>query len=136
MPASARNLAELVRDSPAWRPERAALVADARRFTWGRLDRAVDAFAAALAGARLPTGARVALVLGNVPEFAVAYFGVLRAGLVAVPVSPAYTSRELTHVLADAEAALVVCRADASAAVRAAARATRARVVVVGAEPA
>ena len=42
------------------------------------------------------------------PEFAVAYFGVLRAGLVAVPVNPGYTARELRHVLADSGAAVLI----------------------------
>ena len=37
-----------------------------------------------------------------------AYFGALRAGLVAVPVNPGYTARELRHVLADSGAAVLI----------------------------
>ena len=52
--------------------------------------------------------ARVALALPNVPEFAVAFFAVLRAGLVAVPVNPGYTAREVRHQLRDSGAAAII----------------------------
>jgi long-chain acyl-CoA synthetase len=58
------------------------------------------------------TGARVALVLGNTVDFAVAYFAVLRAGLVAVPLNPGYTADELEFAVADSGAALVMRDAD------------------------
>jgi long-chain acyl-CoA synthetase len=52
--------------------------------------------------------ARVAVALPNVPEFALAMFGALRAGLVVVPVNPSYTGRELRHVLSDSAASVLV----------------------------
>jgi long-chain acyl-CoA synthetase len=80
--------------------------------TWGELDIRVDAAARALAALDLPGSdghpARVAIVLPNVPDFAVAYFGVLRAGLVAVPVNPGYTPRELRQVLTNSGAAVLI----------------------------
>ena len=72
----------------------------------------MDATAAGLLGLNLPADrgspARVAIVLPNVPEFASMLFGTLRAGLVAVPLNPGLTARELTHVLSDSGAAVVV----------------------------
>jgi long-chain acyl-CoA synthetase len=113
-------------------------------ITWGELDARVDAVAAALRGMNLPAAAaeprsgeertassaaaphstagapaRVAIALPQVPEFAAVFFGVLRAGLVAVPVNPAYTARELHHVLADSGAALLVATASAATAITA-----------------
>jgi long-chain acyl-CoA synthetase len=49
------------------------------------------------------------MVLGNGPEFVTAYFGLLRAGLVAVPLNTGYTSAELSQLIADAGATVVLC---------------------------
>ncbi|MCW2599633.1 MAG: long-chain fatty-acid-CoA ligase, partial [Frankiales bacterium] len=49
-----------------------------------------------------------AVHLGNVPDFPVVYFGALRAGLVALPVNTGYTGRELTQVLSDSGARVIV----------------------------
>ena len=60
-------------------------VGSARLLTWRQIDAAVDAVAAGLRGLDLPASdgapARVAIALPNVPEFATAFFGTLRAGL-------------------------------------------------------
>ncbi len=64
--------------------------------------------AAALRGLGLEPGDRVALVLGNVVEFVISYFGALRAGQVVVPVNPSYTPREISHLLNDSGARLAV----------------------------
>jgi long-chain acyl-CoA synthetase len=101
------NLAELVRRSAASHGDRPALLAGERRLTWSELDAQVDAVAAHLSGPAGPAQ-RVAIILPNVPEFAAVYFGVLRAGLVAVPINPAYTERERAQVIADAGADLVI----------------------------
>jgi len=102
------NLADLVRDAAARLPAAPALVADGATMTWGELDGRVGGVAAALRARGLPPSARVAIALPQVPDFAVAFFGVLRAGLVAVPVNPGFTPRELQHVLADSGATVLV----------------------------
>ncbi|GAC1326463.1 MAG: long-chain fatty acid--CoA ligase [Mycobacteriales bacterium] len=99
------NLADLVRAAAADDPDKAALVGGSRELSWAELDAAVDRAAGALLGLGLAAGDRVALAMGNVPEFAIAYFGVLRAGLVALPVNTSYTPAELGHLLADSGAA-------------------------------
>jgi long-chain acyl-CoA synthetase len=96
-----------VRAAARRRPAAAALVAGDTTVTWAELDRRVDAAAARLAG-RTPARARVAIVLGSTVEFAVTYFGTLRAGRVAVPLNPGYTADERDHAVADSGAALVV----------------------------
>ncbi|MDT5036277.1 MAG: long-chain acyl-CoA synthetase [Micromonosporaceae bacterium] len=128
-----RNVADLVRRSATTGPGGGASGGDdaARRpalrwhdavLTWGELDAQVDAVATVLSG--LVTAStvgtvppRVAIALPNVPEFAAAYFGALRAGLVAVPVNPAYTARELSHVLTDSGAEVLVATPPVLAAV-------------------
>ena len=89
------------------RPDRLALIADDGTVTWSELDTRVSA-AAHFLTTRTAPGDRVALVLGTTVEFAVAYFAVLRAGRVAVPLNPGYTARELAHALTDSGAALII----------------------------
>jgi long-chain acyl-CoA synthetase len=102
------NLSDLVRANAARTPDKPALVSGGAPLTWAELDRSVDAAAAALLGLGLSRGDRVALLLGNVPTFATAYFGALRAGLVALPVNTGYTAREVAHVIGDAGARVAV----------------------------
>ena len=116
------NLSDLVRRAAATGPGRTALYWHDRVLTWGELDVQVDALAVGLRALALPSSAghpaRVAIALPNVPEFVVAVFGVLRAGLVAVPVNPGYTPRELRHVLGDAGVSVVVGTAEVAASVQ------------------
>lgn len=95
-------------------PGRPALLWHDRSLSWSELDAQVDAAAAALSDLadteqdEPSVPPRVAIALPNVPEFAVAFFGVLRAGLVAVPINPGYAAQELTDVLADSGAAALI----------------------------
>jgi long-chain acyl-CoA synthetase len=107
-----RTLADRVRRAAADRPGHPALIWHDRTISWSELDASVDRVAAAL-GAQVPTvdghPARVAIALANSPDFAVAFFATLRAGLVAVPVNPGFTAPELRHVLADSGASVLIC---------------------------
>jgi long-chain acyl-CoA synthetase len=116
------NLAALVRRSAETYPDRIALVSGPRRVTWAELDGAVDAAAAALTGAGMVAGFRVALVLANSVEFVSAYFGALRAGLVAVPVDPTSSADEVSAALVSVRARMVLADATSSTAVRSAVR--------------
>ena len=80
----------------------------ASRMTWSDVDRAATACAAGLQAKGIEPGARVGLFLGNRPEFVIAYFGALRAGLVVVPVNPGLTAHEVAQLIAHVEPSLVV----------------------------
>jgi long-chain acyl-CoA synthetase len=114
-----RNLAETVRRAGLTSPDSPAFVVSDPAgdvVTWREFDARVDGVAAALAALDLPcagpTGPRVAIALPNVPEFAAALFGTLRAGLVAVPLNPGYTARELRQQLGDSGTSVIVGTAD------------------------
>lgn len=96
-----------VAQAAARRPDAPALIADDTVLTWAELDAKVAEAAHFLAGRTAP-GDRVASVLGNTVDFAVTWFGTLRAGRVAVPLNPGYTADEVSHALADAGCALIV----------------------------
>jgi len=78
-------------------------------LTWRELRQMSLAGAGALAAAGLGPGDRVGMLLGNVVEFPVAFFAVLYAGGVVVPVNARLTASEVQGILAHAEAAAVVC---------------------------
>jgi long-chain acyl-CoA synthetase len=108
------GLADLVRSAAQRRGESPAFLHRGTRMTWAQVDAAVDAAAAGLLSLGLQRGDRVGVHLPNTPDFPVAYFGVLRAGLVAVPLNPGYTREELRHALGDSAArALITARSTA-----------------------
>lgn len=111
-----RNVADTVRRAAEGSPDKPALIWQDRALTWAELNRRVDAVASGLRALDLPRSdghpARVAIALSNIPAFAVSYFAVLRAGLVAVPVNPGYTGRELRHILADSGASVLIAGRD------------------------
>ena len=108
MSVAAGNLSELVRAAAERSPDKAAFLSGPATTTWREIDAQVDAAAAALAGLGLEPGDRVAISLANTLDFPVAYFGVLRAGLVAVPLNPGCTAQELRWTLSDSGARAVV----------------------------
>ena len=70
------------------------------------------AVAGGLAARGLGKGDRVAMMIGNTPEFVSTYFGVLRAGMVAVPINTGYTAYEVSYLVEQSGAALFICDAD------------------------
>ncbi|MGW6282918.1 class I adenylate-forming enzyme family protein [Kribbella sp. NPDC055071] len=106
------NFADLLRDTAQRHGERPALVDGDRRLTWSELDQAVDQTAQGFAAAGLVPGYRVVLLLANSIEFVTSYLGVLRAGLVAVPLNTGLTKPEIGTVVKHSGARLAVADAD------------------------
>ena len=82
-------------------PNRTALIFYGKKISYRELNRLSDAFALALMRFGVKKGDRVALLLPNVPQFVIAYYGALKAEAIVVPTNPLYTERELEHQLAD-----------------------------------
>ena len=98
------------------------------------------AYASAVAGlahrlrALSAGGERVAVVMPNGLETAVALLGAMAAGAQVAPVNPGFTDPEVLRALKDAEPRIILCRADwAERARRLAGEAGAAHVVVLGA---
>jgi long-chain acyl-CoA synthetase len=111
-PTSATNVADLLSASARHRPDSVAVVDADRRVTWSELDAAAQDVAGGLSGLGLIGGHRVAIAMVNSAEFIATYLGVLRAGMVAVPLNPTFTAGEFARVLADSGTR--ACVADAS----------------------
>ncbi|MDF0667400.1 MAG: long-chain fatty acid--CoA ligase [Nitrospira sp.] len=71
-------------------------------ISYGKLDDLTTQFALALRQLGVSPGDRVALMLPNIPQTVVAYYGILKAGAVVVPTNPLYVEREIQTQLADA----------------------------------
>ncbi|GLV53546.1 long-chain-fatty-acid--CoA ligase [Dictyobacter sp. S3.2.2.5] len=89
-------------------PERVAIFFDQQRITYDNLASRVERFAQALRNRGLQPGERVALFLGNSPEFIIAYLGVQLAHGIIVLVNTQYRKVELSHILNDAAVRLCV----------------------------
>jgi long-chain acyl-CoA synthetase len=77
-------------------------------LTYRQLAQEVDRFAAALSSLGVKKGDRVALMLPNLPQFVIAFYGILKLGAIVVNTNPQYTPREIEHQFADAGAETVV----------------------------
>ncbi len=77
-------------------------------WTFEQVDELSRGLAAYFQSLGLAKGARIALMMPNVPQYVVAIAAVLRAGYVVVNVNPLYTPRELEHQLKDSGAEAIV----------------------------
>jgi long-chain acyl-CoA synthetase len=79
-----------------------------QRFSYADFDRQSRALAGFFHANRLRKGDRVAVMLPNMPQYAITVAAILRAGLIVVNVNPLYTARELQHQLNDSGAKAIV----------------------------
>mgnify|MGYP005833655889 CR=1 FL=1 len=93
---------QILRSSALQWPWRNAIIFGGMEITYQELDNLSDRFANALASLGVKKGDRVGIHLPNCPQFAIAYFGLLKAGAVFVPMSPLLAERELEFQLNDA----------------------------------
>ena len=98
------NLAGNLVATVATHPSRVAIRLDDHAITYEGLDEASARVAGWLGELGIGPGDRVGLMLPNLPQFPVIYYGILRAGAVVVPMNPLFKSREVEYYLADSEA--------------------------------
>ncbi len=102
------NLAVIVRESALREPDKTALILDEFKLSYGVLDALSNQVASSLRQAGLRPGDKVGLMVPNVPQFPVAYFGVLKAGGVVVPMNVLLKAPEIAWYLGDSEARMLV----------------------------
>ena len=107
-PEQYRSVAHLLEESFRKHAKSPFSVCMDRWMNYGELERLSGALGAYLQGLGLQPGARVAIMLPNIPQFGVTMAAVLRAGYTCVNVNPLYTARELEHQLKDSGAKAIV----------------------------
>jgi long-chain acyl-CoA synthetase len=104
----ALNLATMLCEAARSHPEKPAILFAGSAVSYVELDVASDRFAEGLLAGGLAPGDAVALQLPNVPQFVIAYFGILKAGCVVVPVNVLLKAGEVGFVLADSGARMLI----------------------------
>jgi len=102
------TLADLFETSVAAFADRPAILCFGSTMTYASLGKQARALAAWLRAQGLAKGDRVAIMLPNVPAYAVALFGVLSAGGTVVNVNPLYTPREFGQQISDSGARFLI----------------------------
>ena len=102
--ATALNLASVLEHQARLTPDRVAVTFGSTHITYGELDAGASQIAGGLLGLGIAPGDHVALSCPNVPWFPIAYFGILKAGAVVVPLNVLLKPREIAYHLRDSDA--------------------------------
>ena len=102
------NLGTILQASAAERPDHTAIILGERHISYAELDRAARGVAASLKERGVQPGDNVALLIPNVPEFTIAYYGILYAGCAVVPLNVLLSAPEVTYHIQDSEARLLI----------------------------
>ena len=102
------NLAVILRESAVATPDKTLVFFADHELSYQQVDHMSGRFAASLAALGLQRGDKIALQLPNVPQFLFAYFGILKAGMVVVPLNPLLVAPEVAYHLQDSDSRLLI----------------------------
>lgn len=88
--------------------QKTAIVYGEKEITYAQLELLSNQFANVLVKVGIKKGDRVAIFLPNIPQFIIAYFGILKAGAVVTAISPLLREREVEYQLCDSEAQTII----------------------------
>jgi long-chain acyl-CoA synthetase len=107
---SEKSLVDLFDETAQKYANQTAVIFYGNKITFKQLHDEVNRFATALSQMGVKKGDKIALYLLNSPQYIIAYFATLKVGGTVTPISPVYTSSEVTHQLTDSGAKTVVCQ--------------------------
>ena len=103
------NLSVFLDDSAREVPDRPAVIRGDTVLTYGQVNAAANQLAGALVSGGIEPGQRVALSCPNLEWFPIAYYGILKAGAVVVPLNVLLKPREIAYHLEDSSASAYIC---------------------------
>ncbi len=103
-----KDLAQLLCFSAQENPQRVAIVFGQKKISYKTLNDTADHIAAGLLHLGIKKGERVAIFLDNCPEFIIAYFSVLKAGAIVVPINYMYKTEEAKFILQDSQVKTII----------------------------
>jgi len=89
-------------------PVKVAIACNGKEITYAQLDSLSNQFAHALAKLDVKKGDKIAIFLPNIPQFIIAYFGILKVGAIVTAISPLHREREVEYQLCDSEAGTII----------------------------
>lgn len=101
-------LHHLLRSSVRRFPNRPAIFFEGSRLSYRRLNHEANRFANALLSLGVGKGARVVLLLPNVPQMVIGFYGAMKAGATAVFVPPVIEPEEVVRQVKDSDASVLV----------------------------
>jgi long-chain acyl-CoA synthetase len=101
------NVADALAHAATAYADSPAVKLDDAQLSYAQLDTASQHIAGLLAARGIGPGDRVGIMLPNVPHWGILYYGVLRAGAVAVPMNPLLREREVAYYLSDSGSGLL-----------------------------
>jgi long-chain acyl-CoA synthetase len=102
------NFYELITAQASKRKNKVALLVDDSKITYAEILKNVDALAAFLADKGVKKGDKVALFLRNSPEFIYSIFAMSKIGAILVPVNTFLKEEELSYILKDSGASVLI----------------------------
>lgn len=103
-----RSLQSYLDDAAANFGDRKAIIFQNLTLSYKNLKDKAETFAAALRGHGLKSGDRVAIMLPNLPQTVIAFWGALKAGATVVMTNPLYMEKELTHHFSDSKPKILI----------------------------
>jgi long-chain acyl-CoA synthetase len=112
VPIPRQPLPKFLEGAADWVPKRPAVVFFGSRLTYQQLDRQVNQFARVLHGLGVNPGDRVKIVLPNIPQMIVAYYGTLKIGGVVVLSNPEADAPQIIEQIKQTEPKVLVTLQD------------------------
>jgi 4-hydroxybenzoate-CoA ligase len=98
--------------------DKIAFIDPERSITYAELQSRTQRFATALKALGMRSESRIALALYDTVDFPVAFWGAIRAGVVAVPMNTLLTPEQYAYVLSDSRASTIVVTSALAGAIR------------------
>lgn len=111
-PAEFKTLIDMLEHRATDTPGKVAFSFSSTAHTYGELWDRINRFASHLQRLKVRSGDRVVLALPNGPDFFFAFYGIQRAGAIAVPLFPGYGPERILSTARDCTAAVIVTASD------------------------
>jgi long-chain acyl-CoA synthetase len=102
------TLSSVLSDRALKFPKKVCIKFDKRKLTFADVDRAVTLTAGGLQALGMNKREGVSILMENCPEYIIAYFAILRAGGIAIPINTFLTAREILHILNDSGSRILI----------------------------
>lgn len=102
------SLVHEVRRQAVSNPQKIAYKFMGKETSYAEFEGSVAKFASALSSLGVKKGDNVAFLLGNTPHFLISLYATMRLGATAVPINPIYTPDEISYILKNSDAKVVI----------------------------